>query len=99
MNAGTDINYLALSSANYTNIFKVSPGFMAMQTRNIIGADMPTGSYYFDFRKKPYSTVSYGNLNLIVNPSLVNASAVLLAAFEQLAQQNQVVGAGSIPAG
>lgn len=98
---GNDINYLALQSANYTNIFKVSPAMQAIIARNLLHVDMPKGMYYFDFRRKPLSTVQYGNLNLVVNPSLVGSTITpqFLVGFEQLAQQNQVVGAGSIPGG
>lgn len=102
LNHGSDINYLALQSANYTNIFKVSPAMQAIITRNILHVDFPAGGYYFDFRKKPLSTVQYGNLNLVVNPSTVTSAlgpSQFLVGFEQLAQQNQVVGAGSIPGG
>jgi hypothetical protein len=102
LNAGSDINYLALQSANYTNIFKVDPLMQAILTRNIVQDDFPKGFYYFDFRKKPLSTVQYGNLNLVVNPSSVTntlGTPQFLVAFEQLAQQNQIVGAGSIAGG
>lgn len=102
LNGGSDINYLALQSANYTNIFKVSPAMSAINTRNILHVDMPKGGYYFDFRRKPLSTVQYGNLNLIINPSTVTSAlgpSQFLVAFEQLAMQNQVVGAGSIAGG
>jgi len=101
MNGGSDINYLALQSANYTNIFKISPAMSAINTRNILHTDMPKGMYYFDFRRKPLSTVQYGNLNLIVNPSNVTVTLPpqFLVGFETLAMQNQVVGAGSIAGG
>ena len=102
LNSGSDINYLALQSANYTNIFKVSPAMSAILTRSILHVDMPKGGYYFDFRRKPLSTVQYGNLNLIVNPSTVTSAlgpSQFLVGFEQLAMQNQVVGAGSIAGG
>ena len=102
LNPGNDINYLALQSANYTNIFKVSPAMQAIITRNIIDTDFCQGGYYFDFRRKPLSTVQYGNLNLVVNPSKVTSTlgpSQFLVGFEQLAQQNQVVGAGSIAGG
>lgn len=102
LNGGSDINYLALQSANYTNILKVSPAMAAILTRNIIHVDMPKGGYYFDFRRKPLSTVQYGNLNLIINPSTVTSAlgpSQFLVGFEQLAMQNQVVGAGSLGGG
>lgn len=102
LNGGTDVNYLSLQSANYTNIFKVSPAMASILTRNIIHVDMPKGLYYFDFRRKPLSTVQYGNLNLIVNPSTVTSTlgpSQFIVGFEQLAMQNQVVGAGSLAGG
>lgn len=102
LNAGQDINYLALQSANYTNIFKCSPAMAAILTRNILHVDMPKGGYYFDFRRKPLSTVQYGNLNLVINPATVTSAlgpSQFLVGFEQLAMQNQVVGAGSIAGG
>jgi hypothetical protein len=102
LNSGSDINYLALQSANYTNIFKVTPAMQAILIRNILHVDMPKGGYYFDFRRKPLSTVQYGNLNLVVNPSSVTSALgapQFLVGFEQLAMQNQVVGAGSIAGG
>lgn len=102
LNPGQDVNYLSLQSANYTNIFKVSPAMQAILTRNILHVDMPKGSYYFDFRRKPLSTVQYGNLNLVVNPATVTSTLgtpQFLVGFEQLAMQNQVVGAGSLAGG
>lgn len=102
LNGGSDINYLSLQSANYTNIFKVSPAMAAIMTRNILHVDMPKGMYYFDFRRKPLSTVQYGNLNLVINPSTVTSTLgnpQFIVGFEQLAMQNQVVGAGSLGGG
>ena len=102
LNSGTDINYLALQSANYTNIFKISPAMSSILTRCILHMDMPKGMYYYDFRRKPLSTVQYGNLNLVINPSTVTTTlgaSQFLVGFEQLAMQNQVVGAGSLAGG
>lgn len=102
LNGGSDINYLSLQSANYTNIFKISPAMSAIITRSTLHNDMPKGMYYFDFRRKPLSTVQYGNLNLVVNPSLVQSTLgppQFFVGFEQLAMQNQVVGAGSLGGG
>jgi hypothetical protein len=102
LNTGQDINYLALQSANYTNVFKVSPAMASILTRNILHVDMPKGCYYFDFRRKPLSTVQYGNLALVINPATVTSTlgpSQFLVGFEQLAMQNQIVGAGSIAGG
>jgi hypothetical protein len=102
LNAGTDINYLALQSANYTNIFKVDPLMQSIRTRAILNDDMPVGMYYFDHRVHPINTTQYGNINLVVNPSSVTstlASPQFLVGFEQIVLQNQVTGAGSVPGG
>lgn len=97
--AGTDINYVALQSANFTNIFKLDPYLLSMQTRQIVQDDFPIGTYYIDHRKRPISTVQYGNMELIVNPSTVNSGAQILTAYEDFAIVNTVTGAGSLPAG
>jgi len=96
LNVGTDVNYWALQSANYTNIFKQDPFLTALRTRQLIGDDMPPGTYYFDHRQKPISTIQYGNMQLVLNPSTVNANASLLVGFEALALINQITQAGSL---
>lgn len=96
LNVGTDVNYWALQSANYTNIFKIDPFLSALQTRQMIADDMPPGTYYFDHRSKPISTIQYGNMQLVLNPSTVNANAQLLVGFEALALINQITQAGSL---
>lgn len=97
LNPGTDINYFTLQSANYTNIFKYSPFINAMMNRNDIGTDYPSGVYYFSSRKKPIDTNQYGNMELIVNPSLVNAGAQFLIGYEDFALVNVLGNAGSLP--
>lgn len=100
LNPGTDINTLALQAANYTNLFKYSPQYNGLLTRNLIRDDFPPGCYYFDFRKKPINTIQYGNMQLLMNPSAVTSSASqVLAGFEAMAQVNVLVQASSLPAG
>jgi hypothetical protein len=97
LNVGTDVNYWALQSANYTNILKIDPLLSSLLTRQILGDDMPPGTYYFDHRQKPISTIQYGNMQLVVNPAgTVNAGAQLLTGYESLALINQLTGAGSL---
>lgn len=94
---GADINYWALQSANFTNIFKVTPTLQALFARNEIQDDFPKGTYYFPTRDKPISTVQYGNMNLIMNPTgTVNAGAQLFVGYEDFALVNTLVGAASI---
>lgn len=96
--AGSDVNYFSLQSANFTNIFKIDPFINSLRTRNIIGDDMPVPLYLFDFSTKPVSTVQYGNMQLNINPSLVNAGASVLVGFEDFAMVNMLTGAGSLAA-
>lgn len=98
-NAGTDINYFALQTANSSNIWKYGPEEAAFLARSTFMADPPIGSYYFDHRNKPISTQQFGNTQITVNPSTVNANAALWAGFEYFAQASQVVFAGSLPSG
>jgi len=97
LNAGTDLNYIGLQSANFTFINKYDPFMSSLLTRNMLGDDFPKGTYYFDFRNKPVATIQYGNMQLILNPSSVtNATANVLLGYETLALINQVTNAGSL---
>lgn len=93
---GNDINYLALQSANFTSIFQDDPFTNTFKTREILGADLPPGTYYESFRKKPLSTTNYGNMQLIVNPSTAAAQAYLIALWEDFAPVNILQTAGSL---
>lgn len=96
---GTDINYWALRSANFTDIFKVSPEESALMSRLQIGLDFPDGTYYFNHRSKPINTIQYGNMELVLNAISPNAAARILVGYEDFAMINVVSGAGSLPAG
>lgn len=100
LTAGTDINYFALQSANFTNIWKVDAFLNALFTRKILKTDPPAGTYYFSHRNKPLSTIQYGNLELILNETQ-NAAAgqQALMGFEDFGLQNTITGAGSLAAG
>lgn len=98
--AGTDIAYFAIQSANFTNIFKVDPFTLSLWTRKKIQTDVPTSVYYFDHRRKPISTIQYGNLELIQNISAtINSGAQDFIGFEDFALVNTVSGAGSLASG
>ncbi len=97
LNAGTDINYFTVTTANQMNLLKYDP-FVAqlINGRNKINDDWPLGTYYFPFRDKPLSTLAQGNTVLNVNASTVNANARILAFFEFFASQTQLQSAPSI---
>lgn len=95
-NAGTDIAYWALQSANYTNLWKVDPNTAAEWGRLRLKIDFPKGMYYFDHRDKPIATVQYGNMALVINASSVTSGATVYIGYEMLALINQVTQAGSL---
>ena len=97
LNTGSDINYFAIQSANYTNIIKHDPNLSAYLSRQMLFDDWPKGVYYWSHRSKPISTIQYGNMQLLVNPSLVTSSAsIFLVGYESMALINQITNAGSI---
>lgn len=95
---GADINYWALQSANFTNIWKKEPGLIALQNRNHMQTDMPPGTYYFGSREKPISTVQYGNMQLILNALTAGSGAYALVGFEDFALVQTLNMAGSLAA-
>lgn len=95
-NYGSDINYWSLTSANFTNLFKVSPEIAALEARQTFMSDLPGGCYYFSHRARPINTISFGNMELNLNAKTVNNNAALLVGFEAFAQVNQLMSsAGS----
>jgi hypothetical protein len=99
LNAGSDVNYWALQSANFTNIWKMSPVELAMLSRIANGVDYPDGVYYASHRTRPINTAQYGNIELILNALTVNAGAQLLVGYEDFAIINVLNNAGSLAAG
>jgi len=93
---GSDINYWALQSANFTNLWKVDPLLAAQWTREIIGSDLPLGTYYFSHRKRPISTTQYGNMELILNANAVSGSPYVIIGWEDFALVNTLTQAGSL---
>lgn len=93
---GSDINYWSLQSANFTNLFKIDPLLSAQITREIIQSDLPLGTYYFSHRKKPISTMQYGNMQLNLNASAVSGVPYLIIGWEDFALQNVLTSAGSL---
>jgi hypothetical protein len=95
---GADINYWALQSANFTNVWKKAPSLIALETRNHLQTDMPPGTYYFGSREKPISTTQYGNMQLILNAITANTGAYTLVGFEDFALVQTLSNAGSLAA-
>lgn len=93
---GTDINYFALQSANFTNLWKKFPLQVAREARVHTLMDYPPGCYYFSHRKAPISTIAFGNMQLILNPITAAAGAYSLIGWEDFAPLNALKQAGSL---
>jgi hypothetical protein len=93
---GTDLNYFALQSANFTNFWKKFPLQVAREARVLTHADLPPGVYYFSHRKAPINTLTYGNMQLLTNPSAAAAGAYALVGWEDFSTINALMQAGSL---
>lgn len=97
LDVGVNTQAWKLQSANFTNIFNISPNLAAFIARNEIQDDYPAGTYYFPSRNKPISTVQYGNMELVLTPTgTVNSGAQVLVGYEDFALVNTLVGAASL---
>jgi hypothetical protein len=93
---GTDINYWSQRAANATDLRKADPYTWQSYARRKIQTDFPIPLYVFDTRSKPVYTTQSGNMNLVLNPSLVNTNASVLVAWEMLANISNLLNAGSL---
>lgn len=96
LSPGTDVSYWAIQAANYVNTIKIDPQILSLWSRNMIGDDWPVGTYYFNHRHKPISTIQYGNQELILNPTVANNNARLLMGYESFALANLVAQSGAL---
>lgn len=98
-NSGSDVEYWSLTAANSFNLFKVGPDIAALEARQTFMADPPPGVYYFDHRRRPINTISFGNMELNLNAKTVNPGARLIVGFESFQNSTQIPMASSLDAG
>lgn len=98
-NVGSDVNYFALQAANSTNFWQYTADVAALLARTIFMADPPAGVYWFDTRDRPINTQQYGNVQLVVNMSTVNANPALLVGYEQFDLTQTIQIMSSLPSG
>lgn len=98
-NGGSDINSFSLTTANATNIWRVTPEIAALQARKYFLSDPPAGTYYFDHRKKPINTQEFGNMELAANVKSANANARFVLGYESMLQLSSVNVASSLGGG
>ncbi len=97
---GSDLNYIQLQSANFTNILNIDGRMASLMERNILADDFPAGMHYLDFRQRPVDTNQFGNMQLVINPATVGGSgAVILYGWESFGIIGLVNQGGSIPSG
>lgn len=96
LNAGTDINYFLLQSANQTIIWKKYIQEFGYETANLLGDNPPAGCYMFDFTEAPIITAAEGNTVLSLNPNLVNSNATIYIGWEDLATSSVLASASSL---
>lgn len=95
---GTDINYWNVQTANNTPLWQNNPMLCALLSREELHTDLPAGCYYFPTRKRPISTLQYGNVALNINASVASANSKLQIFWEMFADINTILNAGSLAA-
>jgi hypothetical protein len=99
-NTGSDINYLAIRTANQSDLIKADPYTWSLMARVKNGNDLPAGYYMIDHREKPLFTNQFGNLSLVVQANAVGGAASSVAVgYEQLALMNQIPASSAIGSG
>ncbi len=96
---GSDVNYWSLASANFTNLFKISPKIAALNARMAVMSDLPPGTYLFDSRATPINTINFGNMELNLNAITAPAGARTIVGYEAFARIGQLKTASSLSGG
>lgn len=91
---GTDTNYISIRTANLTDTIIAAPEVWMLGARDIIGTDLPTGCYYLDSRDQPIQTTQSGNVEIVLNPSVVNTGAYSELWYEDLGNLS-IAGVGA----
>lgn len=97
--AGSDVSYWALQTASQLYLWRLDPQMFSEMTRQQIGWDLPKGMYFFDHRRQPIYTPSYGNMQLLLNPITAAAGAIVHIGYEDFADVNLLTQASGIPGG
>lgn len=95
-NRGADVNYLAQRTANFSDYRKASPDTWNLETRKLIGTDLPPSVYLAENRNRPIYTLQTGNQTFVLNPKTVNQNARLILAYESFVTATHLVNIGTI---
>jgi hypothetical protein len=99
LNAGTDINYFQLLTANAAQIWKRTPLQAALLAREQLMSDLPLGSYLFDSRAQPINVQTWGNVQLNINAISAATGATVIVDVEDFRQYTSNIQSGSLAAG
>lgn len=94
-----DVNTWALRSANFTDIFEVRERYADLWNRQIYGLDLPLGTYAFQTREKPISTVQFGNMELVLDAADAQTGANCVLGYEAFSLTNTIGNAQSLAGG
>lgn len=72
----TDVSRVTLLANSNTNFWEMTPRLMRQLMRHLIGADLPSGSYYFAHRRQPIMTQLYANVQAKFDITTVNGGVV-----------------------
>jgi len=84
LNPGTDVTEISLVLSNYSIVKQFSPKTLDRLTRDVCRASFPAGTYPIMSRLHPLDVVQYPSLQLLFEPSTVNAGAYALITTELL---------------
>jgi hypothetical protein len=98
-NSGSDVSYWSMKAANQSELFRMGPDIAALQARQTFMADCPPGTYYFDHRDRPVDTITYGNMELVLNASSASAGAQVVLGYEAFSTQGSMGLASSLAGG
>lgn len=93
---GADVNYLAQRTANFADYRKATPDTWNLETRKLIGTDLPSGVYLAESRFRPIYTLQTGQQTFVVNPKTVNQNARLIMAYESFVSATNLVNIGTL---
>lgn len=83
-NYGTDLNELSIIVNGATPLKQWSAYRKLVEQRNWLNADDIAGRYYFDYRRSPVNTQTFGSYQIQINPSTVNSGAYCNFASEMV---------------
>jgi len=79
---GADISQITLLGNSNTNIREMTPKYLRMLQRYMMGADLASGVYYLGARSQPITTQLYGNVQTKFDILTANANAYFTSQYE-----------------